>query len=89
MYSILERHRQYPTILLRDGKKICIRENKGEKKGAYAQKLFTKEAINYTNQDHASPFFVMLAYSSPHAELAFPNKYSAPYKEKPYAGMST
>ncbi|MFP5303978.1 hypothetical protein R2R70_22625, partial [Cobetia sp. SIMBA_158] len=38
-----------------------------------------------------NPFFVMLTFSSPHAELAVPEKYSKQYSfdEKPYSGMST
>ncbi|WP_430450616.1 sulfatase-like hydrolase/transferase [Rhodopirellula europaea] len=92
MYSILEGHRQYPTILWRDGKKIRIEENEGGKKGAYAQALFTNEAIQYIEQDHKSPFFVLLAYSSPHAELAAPAKFVERYKdafpETRYGGMS-
>ena len=84
MYSILEGHRQYPHILWRDGKKIRIRENEGGNKGAYAQELFTREAIQYIQQDHANPFFVMLSFSSPHAELAAPDAFV-----QPYAGMAT
>ena len=72
MYSILEGHRQYPMILWEDGVKVRIAENEGGKKGAYAQELFTKKAIDYIGEDHENPFFVMLAYSSPHADLAVP-----------------
>ncbi|MBB1379342.1 sulfatase-like hydrolase/transferase [Pseudoalteromonas sp. SR43-2] len=91
MYSILEGHRQYPQILWRDGKKIRITENEGGKKGAYAQELFANEAIEYIEQDRENPFFVMLTFSSPHAELAVPEKYSKQYSfdETPYSGMST
>ena len=93
MYSILEGHRQYPHILWRDGKKIRIAANEGGKKGAYAQELFAKEAIDYVKQDRENPFFVVLAFSSPHAELAAPEKYVQPYEEAfsetPYTGMST
>ena len=93
MYSILEGHRQYPMILWEDGVKVRIAENEGGKKGAYAQELFTKKAIDYIGEDHENPFFVMLAYSSPHADLAVPEKYSKPYEKefpvKPYTGMST
>jgi arylsulfatase A len=93
MYSILEGHRQYPTILWRDGKKLRIEANEGGKKNVYAQETFTEEAINYINQKHNNPFFVMLAFSSPHAELAVPEKYIEPYRGKfeevPYLGMST
>ncbi|MFA0440906.1 sulfatase-like hydrolase/transferase [Vibrio sp. 10N.222.51.C12] len=93
MYSILEGHRQYPTILWRDGVKIRIKENEGGNKGAYAQKLFTDEAIQYINNRTENPFFVMLNYSSPHAELAAPSEYVKQYDgvfdEQPYLGMST
>ncbi len=93
MYSILEGHRQYPKILWRDGRKVRIEANEGEQRGAYAQELFTEEAINYIRQKHDNPFFVMLMFSSPHAELAAPEKYLRQYRnqfpEKPYTGMST
>ena len=93
MYSILEGHRQYPHILWRDGKKIRIEANEGDKKGAYAQELFANEAINYIKQDHTNPFCVTLCFSSPHAELAAPAEFVRPYEdqfaETPYTGMST
>jgi arylsulfatase A-like enzyme len=93
MYSILEGHRQYPNILWRDGRKLRIETNEGGKKGAYAQELFTNEAIDYIGQPHDNPFFVVLAFSSPHAELAAPQQYIQQYEklfpEVPYTGMST
>ncbi|WP_236622335.1 sulfatase-like hydrolase/transferase [Novipirellula maiorica] len=93
MYSILEGHRQYPHFLWRDGTKIRIAENEAGKKGAYAQQLFTDETIHYISQQRDNPFFVMLMYSSPHAELAAPEQYIKPYRdqftETPYTGMTT
>ncbi len=93
MYSILEGHRQYPHFLWRDGRKLRIEQNEGGKKGAYAQELFANEAINYIEQDRENPFFVMLMFSSPHAELAAPKEFVQPYigkfDEAPYTGMST
>ncbi|TLU65751.1 sulfatase [Thalassotalea litorea] len=90
MYSILEGHRQYPQILWRDGQKIRIKENEGGRKGAYAQRLFTDEAISYIKQERENPFFMMLTYSSPHAELGVPEQFSEQYQlsEKPYHGMT-
>jgi arylsulfatase A-like enzyme len=92
MYSILEGHRQYPTFLWRDGVKVRIEANEGGRKGAYAQELFTIEAINYIREDHDNPFFVFLSYTSPHAELGAPEEYMEMYEgkfqEKPYIGMS-
>ena len=89
-YSILEGHRQYPQILWRDGQKIRIKENEGGRKGAYAQRLFTDEAIKYIEQKRSNPFFMMLTYTSPHAELGVPAEFSRQYEfpEKRYVGMS-
>lgn len=93
MYTILEGHRQYPHFLWRDGVKIRIEENEGGNQGAYAQELFTNEAISYIEEDHENPFFVFLSYSSPHAELAAPEEYVSQYEgqfeETPYLGMTT
>ena len=89
MYSILEGHRQYPQILWRDGVKERIRANEGGRKGAYASEIFTNETIDFIKQDRENPFFVMLAYTSPHADLAVPKQYSDMYDfpETPYLGM--
>lgn len=89
MYSILEGHRQYPHILWRDGIKERVEANEGGKKGAYAPELFTNETIEYIQQERDNPFFVMLAYTTPHADLAVPKKFSDMYdlEETPYLGM--
>ncbi len=91
MYSILEGHRQYPQILWRDGVKVRLGANEGGHRGAYAQELFTRAAIDYLRQERENPCFVMLAFSSPHAELAAPARYVRLYEgvfpEVPYLGM--
>ncbi len=89
MYSILEGHRQYPHIMWRDGIKERVEANEGGRIGAYAQELITKETINYIQQSRENPFFIMLTYSSPHAELAVPERFSNQYElqETPYHGV--
>ena len=93
MYSILEGHRQYPHFLWRDGNKVRLQANEGGRKGAYAQELFTEEAIRFIEQDRDNPFFAMVNFSSPHAELAAPEEFVEPYRgkfaENNYSGMST
>ena len=93
MFGILEGHRQYPYYLWRDGQRIRIKENEGGKKGAYAQQLFTNEAIQYIEQSDDNPFFMMMSYTTPHGELAAPKEYvdlyDGKFKETPYTGMST
>ncbi|MCM2680709.1 sulfatase-like hydrolase/transferase [Echinimonas agarilytica] len=89
LYSILEGHRQYPQIVWRDGQKIRVKENEGGRKGAYAQEMFTEEAIKYIEQDRDNPFFIMMTYTSPHAELGVPERFSDQYdlEETPYFGI--
>ncbi len=57
------------------------------------RRSYLREAIHYIRQKHENPFFVILAFSSPHAELAAPDKYVQQYDdafpEKPYTGMSS
>jgi len=93
MYSIMEGHRQYPQILWRDGKKLRVKENEGGRRGAYAQELFAQKAMDYIGEKRDNPFFIVLAFSSPHAELAAPEKYIRQYEkqfpETPYTGMAT
>jgi len=69
MYALLEGHRQYPHFLWRDNQQIRIEENEGGKNGAYVQELFANEAINYIEQEHDNPFFVMLNFTSPHGRV--------------------
>jgi len=92
MFGILEGHRQYPTFLWRDNTKIRIKENEGGRKGAYAQERFTNEAVKYIREERQNPFFILMSYTSPHAELAAPQRYVDRYltfDETPYEGMKT
>lgn len=92
MFLIIEGHRQYPPFLWRDNHRVRIAANEGGRRGEYAQERFTDEAIRYIKLPHDNPFFVVLAYSSPHAELAAPAEYVRRYESRlpksPYLGMS-
>ena len=92
MFLINEGHRQYPPFLWRDNRRVRVTANEGGRRGEYAQERFTNEAIRYLKLPHNNPFFVVLAYSSPHAELAAPAEYVARYESRlpksPYLGMS-
>ena len=86
-------HRQFPTMMFRDNNMEFVAPNVGGAEGAYAQKLFTDAAVDYINeQDAENPFFMFLSYTSPHAELAAPEEFVAPYSgkfdEKYYTGLS-
>jgi len=82
-------HSQYPDYLFRDGKRVEIEENEYGRRDAYTNDLFTDEAISYINSHREKPFFLYLAYTTPHAELLVPEdsiflSYKGRFKEKPF-----
>ncbi len=86
-------HRQFPIMMFRDNDMQFIGPNKGGAEEAYAQELFTDAAVDYIDShEDNNPFFMFLSYTSPHAELAAPKEYVAPYSgkfdETFYTGMS-
>ena len=86
-------HRQFPIMMFRDNDMQFIGPNKGGAEGAYAQELFTDAAVDYIEEhDDDNPFFMLLSYTSPHAELAAPEEFVAPYsgkfEEENYPGLS-
>lgn len=94
-YGILDNisaHRQYPTHVFEDNKYQVVSPNIGGAKGVYAQELFTEQAISFLKQERERPFFMVLAFTTPHAELAAPQRfvdvYAGKFAETPYSGMS-
>jgi arylsulfatase A len=88
-YNQAHAHYQYPDYLFRNGNRIEIEENKNNGRKAYTNDLFTKEAMGFVNQNEKKPFFLYLAYTTPHAELLVPNdtifnSYKGRFDEKPY-----
>ena len=85
-------HRQYPSHIFRDRRYDLVPQNLGKERGLYAQELFTQEAEKFIAAERDSPFFLLLAYTTPHAELAAPENFVAPYRkrfaETPYAGRT-
>jgi arylsulfatase A len=82
-------HYQYPDYLFRDGKRIELPENKNDGRKSYSNNLFTGEAMQFVSNNKSNPFFLYLAYTTPHAELLVPedsifNSYKGKFVEKPY-----
>lgn len=95
MYGFLNQahaHYQFPDYLHRNGKKEMLPENAGGKRGRYSNDIFTSEALAYLDkQKKDQPFFLYLAYVTPHAELIVPedslfNRFKGRFPEKPFAG---
>lgn len=84
-YGVLDNvsaHRQFPVTLFRDNRLIWVDPNIGGAENAYAQRLFTDEATTFIAGPHDQPYFLLLSYTTPHAELAAPEEYVAPYRGK-------
>lgn len=82
-------HYQYPDYLFRNGKRIDIEENKNDGRKKYSNELFTTEANAFVKQNKEKPFFLYVAFTTPHAELLVPNdsifnSYKGRFEEKPY-----
>jgi arylsulfatase A len=87
-------HYQFPDYLFRNGKRIEITANRGGKQGAFSNDLFTGEAIGFIERQSRpeaakQPFFLYLAYTTPHAEMlindkALMNQYRGKVAEKPF-----
>ncbi|MBR9908835.1 MAG: arylsulfatase [Gammaproteobacteria bacterium] len=88
----VEAHRQYPQYLYRNNEKVQIEENANGARNAYAQELFTQEALSYIKKKRTQPFFLFMSYTTPHAELAAPDEYYNQYRDQfeeiPYLGMA-
>ena len=66
-------HHYYPTYLWRNNEKVALPQNNTKAKtGDYSNDLFTKEALEYIRKNQDEPFFLYLAYTTPHLELTVP-----------------
>ncbi len=82
-------HWQFPEYLYRNGEIVRIKGNENGQRGAYTNDLFTAEALEFIQQSHEKPFFLYVAYTTPHAELLVPEdslfaSIKGKYEEKPF-----
>lgn len=83
-------HKYYQRYLWRNNEKVHLPANDPEKQtGQYCHDLIVDQAIEFIKSRQNKPFFVYLALTIPHAELAVPadslNKYKGLFpEEKPF-----
>lgn len=65
-------HWHYPAYLFRNGIKEPVKENAGGKRAYFSNDIFTDEAVKFIKKDRNTPFFLYLAYTTPHAEMLVP-----------------
>jgi arylsulfatase A len=66
-------HFQFPSFVFRNGSRVEIPENKNLANKRFSNDLFTEEAIDFVDRNKENPFFLYLAYTTPHAEMLLPD----------------
>lgn len=88
----VEAHRQFPGSLWREGERRPIPENAAGRKGVYAQDILTRDALAFVGAQTSEPFFLLLTYTAPHADLDAPAdavaEYSGAFAERAYPGAA-
>ena len=84
-------HTYYPEYLWRNEKKVILEDNLNGARNTYSQELIHQEALQFIRNNKDKPFFAMLTYTLPHAELNLPHDsiyhiYEDMFEETPYSG---
>ena len=80
-------HNYYPEYLYHNNQKITLTGNLNGEKGEYSHDLFTQKAKDFIHSWRMEPFFLLIAYTIPHAfneGNTNPVPSQDPYTEKPW-----
>ncbi len=83
-------HHYYPNFLWKNGKKELY-PNNPQKRTHYSHDLFTNFSLDFIKENKSKPFFLYVAYTTPHVDLDVPDDSMKPYlkpfaPERPYKG---
>ena len=84
-------HTYYPEYLWKNEEKVVLEGNQNGERNTYSQELIHQEALQFIRNNKDEPFFAMLTYLLPHAELNLPHDsiyhiYEDMFEETPYTG---
>ena len=84
-------HSYYPDHLWKNDEVIVLEGNQNGERNTYSQELIHQEALQFIRNNKDKPFFAMLTYTLPHAELNLPHDsiyqiYENMFEETPYTG---
>lgn len=87
-------HTYYPDHLWHNNDLVLIPENENGGRKAYSQDMIHEQAIQFIRTNKEKPFFAMLTYTLPHAELNLPHDsiyqmYENAFEEVPYNAKSS
>ena len=82
-------HTYYPSHLWLNGDTVAFPENVNPGRVTYSQDLIHDQALQFIRENKDEPFFAMLTYTLPHAELNLPHDsiyrmYENSFEEVPY-----
>jgi arylsulfatase A-like enzyme len=66
-HTQLQAHTSYPHQLWENDREYVIPNNWGAKHHIFSQDLFTERALKFLDSNRSNPFYLYLAYTSPHA----------------------
>ncbi|MEZ5363286.1 MAG: arylsulfatase [Bryobacterales bacterium] len=67
-YNQTHAHSYYPTHLWENERYTLIRENRGSQRSGYSHDLIAQKALDWVDDAAGSPFFLYLAFTTPHAD---------------------
>ncbi|MDD2952685.1 MAG: arylsulfatase [Parabacteroides sp.] len=84
-------HTFYPDHLWHNERQVLFPENANNACETYSQDLIHEQALRFIREHKEQPFFAMLTYTLPHAELNLPHDsiyqmYENQFDETPYIG---
>lgn len=87
-------HSFYPEYLWHNDKKVYFPENANLGRKIYSADSIQSYALNFIRKNKTKPFFAMLTYTLPHAEVNVPhdsiyNKFSGKFEETPFVQGAT
>lgn len=75
-------HRHYPVTMFRNGRVLPMPGNMGKDGSTYDNTIFLKESVKFIRENAESPFFLHIAPTIPHADLAAPENFINLYRGK-------
>ncbi|WP_436415454.1 arylsulfatase [Petrimonas sp.] len=84
-------HSYYPSHLWHNNEKVLFPENENNGRATYSQDLIHAQAMQFIKNNKNKPFFAMLTYTLPHAEMNLPHdsiyrQFENSFEETPYDG---
>ena len=84
-------HSYYPDHLWHNNDTVFLSENDNNGRKVYSQDLIHEQALKFIRDNKDRPFYAMLTYTLPHAELNLPHDsiyqmYENAFEEVPYDG---